>query len=162
MLRALWGFNRQATEKLLQVLAQIPVAELHAAGSPSRTNLWRLVNHIYYTEQHFVRACRGEIYQRQLLPEVAALQESWLALHEDALAFLDNTSLAALAETIVIELGGKQFQFARWELLLQAVTHSIQHRGELSILLSRLGYPLPNMDLIVYLADTHGYDWPWE
>lgn len=162
LLRSLYGFNRRANQKLLQVLARLPAAELQAAPSPSRSNLWRLVNHMLYTEEHFIRCCRGEDYQRRLLPDVDRLGEHWLALQNDALEFLENSSAGKLAEIVTVELGGREFQFSRWELLLQAVTHSIQHRGELSILLSEMGYPLPNMDLIVYLAEEHGIDWPWK
>lgn len=162
MLYVLWAFNRQATQKLLEALAELPAGALEDTPSPSRGSIWRLACHVYFTEEHFVRRCRGENYQRQLPSGLAELGLRWLALQEEALSHLATVSPADLEETLAVELGGRQFHFKRWELLLQAVTHSIQHRGELSILLTELGHPLPNMDLIVHLAESHGIDWPWK
>lgn len=162
MLYRMWAFNQQANQKLLQVLRQIPEATLQETSSPSRGSLWRLVIHIVFTEEHFIRCCRGETYQRQMLKTVDQLQHHWQTLHLDALEYLQNASTGELQEVVGVELGGRQFHFSRWEMLLQAVTHSIQHRGELSMLLSSLGHPLPNMDLIVYLAEIHKMEWPWQ
>jgi uncharacterized damage-inducible protein DinB len=39
--------------------------------------------------------------------------------------------------------------------------HSTHHRGELSIVLTELGYPLPTLDIIVHFAEQSGQAWPW-
>jgi uncharacterized damage-inducible protein DinB len=45
-------------------------------------------------------------------------------------------------------------------LLAQAFVHSTHHRGELSIVLSHLGHPLPTLDIIIPFVTWSGQKWP--
>jgi uncharacterized damage-inducible protein DinB len=47
-----------------------------------------------------------------------------------------------------------------WLLLMQAFVHSTLHRGELSIVLSNFGHPLPTLDIIIPFIEWNGQIWP--
>ena len=48
------------------------------------------------------------------------------------------------------------FNFPVWQIVLQVYNHSMIHRGELSILLTELGHPLPNMDILIQFGEQTG------
>jgi len=162
LLLTLWQYNASANQKLCGILAKLPQETLETTTTPSRENLWRLVNHIFLTEQHFLKICiEGTAPRPVRFAHFSDLAAAWEWINNEGIQYLEQESLAKLGEVIPVTIGMHTFRFARWELLLQCVTHSIQHRGELSIVLSGLGHPLPNMDLIVTMAEQHGYVWPW-
>ncbi len=68
---------------------------------------------------------------------------------------------ADLDRQVQVTLRGRPFQFPMWQLLSQAFVHSTHHRGELSIVLTELGHPLPTLDIIVHFAKESGQAWPW-
>jgi uncharacterized damage-inducible protein DinB len=45
-------------------------------------------------------------------------------------------------------------------LMLQSLIHSVHHRGELSIVMTGLGHPLPTLDIILHFARESGQPWP--
>jgi len=47
----------------------------------------------------------------------------------------------------------------RWQMLAQSLLQSIHHRGELSIVMTQLGYPLPTLDPIIQFIKESGQVW---
>ena len=64
-----------------------------------------------------------------------------------------------LAQEIIIPIGGQDIKLARWQFLTQSLMHSTHHRGELSIVLTGLGHPLPTLDIIIEFVQESGQQW---
>nr|MBP9041735.1 hypothetical protein [Anaerolineaceae bacterium] len=60
---------------------------------------------------------------------------------------------------ITVQIGAGRFTLPRWQLLAQSLIHSIHHRGELSIVMTELGYPLPTLDPILKYVNDSGQVW---
>jgi uncharacterized damage-inducible protein DinB len=59
-------------------------------------------------------------------------------------------------------MGGQTLRLPVWQLLIQGFLSSTHHRGELSIVLTQLGHPLPTLDIIIHFVEQSGQTWPWK
>ncbi len=64
-----------------------------------------------------------------------------------------------LEEEITVNLGRGEVTLPRWQFLSQSLLHSFHHRGELSIVMTQLGYPLPTLDPILKYIRDSGQPW---
>jgi uncharacterized damage-inducible protein DinB len=76
--------------------------------------------------------------------------------------YLQTVPSAELEEVIEISMGGKPLKLARWQMLAQSLISSVHHRGELSIVMTGLGYPLPTLDPILQFVKESGQEWPFK
>ena len=65
--------------------------------------------------------------------------------------YLEIVNENELYEVIATQIRQQPLQLTRWQMLAQSLIHSIHHRGELSIVMTGLGYPLPTLDPILQL-----------
>ncbi|MDO9121852.1 MAG: DinB family protein, partial [Anaerolineaceae bacterium] len=75
--------------------------------------------------------------------------------------YLNWVTNEKLLEIVDIPIGEHPFKLARWQLLTQSLLHSAHHRGELSIVMTGLGHPLPTLDAIIAFIHESGQTWPW-
>ncbi len=158
--------NAYANGILFEVAPQLKLEELAAAKSPSHDSAYQLLVHLLAAEANYFAQIRGE--GRRKLNEVSSTSLAELA----SLATEHNgkfrefvTALADedLAHEVNFEFStGARLVYPVWQLLTQTYFHSAQHRGELSILLSELGRPLPIHDIIVRLTEESGQPWPFK
>jgi uncharacterized damage-inducible protein DinB len=161
---ALARYNAYANQVLLSTAAELSLEELRETPSPSRGSILRLIQHLFATEAAFLAQCQGKTFkfEREKLATIAQLQGFARQLEADLLGLVSSASEDDPAQVRQIEIGGHPFRFPVWQILVQVFMHSAQHRGELSILLSELGHPLPISDIIVQFAGQSGQPWPWK
>jgi uncharacterized damage-inducible protein DinB len=167
VLLALCEYNDYANDLVLGVAERLTLEELACQSSPSHGSVLSLLRHVLATETYFLRICQGRPFD--LTPEAVQsleqLRTFWSAVAEDRKRYLAATDDVALVQALQsqtnIKIRDRDFHFARWQLMLQSLTHSTHHRGELSIVLTELGYPLPTLDIIIHFARVSGQDWPW-
>jgi uncharacterized damage-inducible protein DinB len=163
-LLSLYTYNAYANELLFQVIQELSDEQLDAQSSPSRGTVRTLLIHMLAAENYFLSACTGRQFgfdpkNRSTPPSI---MQHWLELAEEQQIYLNSVSEGDLAEIIAIAFGKHTLHLPRWQLLTQAVVHSIHHRGELSIVLSQMGHPLPTLDPILHFVHQSGQDWPME
>lgn len=162
LLQALANYNNYANTILLETVAKLNAEELKAAPSPSRGSVLILVHHIFAVEAHFLAECRGELFTFD--PQTVATLSQLTAFgktHGNALTtFISVLDDATCTREIEVHIGEHTFRLAIWQVLTQLFLHSAQHRGELSILLTELGYPLAIDDIIVHFIEGNGQLWP--
>ena len=163
-LSELYAYNAYANELLLQTVIQVPEGQLHAPSSPSRGDVCTLLIHMLAVEKYFLYACTGQAFAFNPgdCDDLEEMRQYWQALETERQNYLGGASQDDLAQEIHIQIREREFRLPRWQLLTQALVHSIHHRGELSIVLSQLGHPLPTLDPIVHFARESGQEWPWE
>lgn len=162
-IRALSRQNAYANQVLFSVARTLSQAQLEATTSPSRETAYTLLVHVLAAEAHYLSQLTGS--GPTLTPAIRSAFEqvqAFAADHQRRLdAYVNTLSEDDLLRPVTIKFSAiGEFQFAVWQVLLQVFLHSAQHRGELSILLSGLGHPLPIDDVIVHFARESGQPWP--
>jgi uncharacterized damage-inducible protein DinB len=163
ILLALYTYNTYANRLVLDTVEKLTADEFTRQSSPSHDSVQSLLLHLLGAETFFLKQCQGQPMpprpdQPPTLADMRAYG-NWLA--EEQEAFVRSLADHDLKREVRFEMGGHQFQLPVWQLLLQAFVHSTHHRGELSIVLSRLGQPLPTLDIIIPLVIQSGQEWPW-
>lgn len=162
VLLALAEYNAYANRVVLESAAQASRRGLEEARSPSRENVLNLIRHLILVETGYLAQLQGKSMNvdRELVSNLDGLADLAARTAKGLQAFLSQTIEPELFSILDVKIGGHPFRFPPWQMLLQVFSHSAAHRGELSILLSELGYPLPLQDMIVRFAEESGQDWP--
>jgi uncharacterized damage-inducible protein DinB len=162
MLAALYAYNTYANELVLETAARLTEAEFTQRSSPSRESVKVLLRHLLMTETFFLESC----LEHALLPELdqlvtlADLRSYQQQLAQEQAAFIQTLADADLRREINFQISPQPLHLPMWQLLLTAFVHSTHHRGELSIVLSQLGHPLPALDIIIPFVEWSGQTWP--
>jgi uncharacterized damage-inducible protein DinB len=160
-LSSLAHYNAYANQTLLETAVKIPYKKLDVTPSPSRHSALTLIKHTLDTEAFFLAQLLGEDYQPGIrsLTSMEEIQEHAKRNSEKFLSYVDALDDAVLAREVDLALGTPPLRLSVWQVLLQVFMHSAQHRGELSIILSSIGYPLPIDDIIIRFVEESGQTW---
>lgn len=159
---ALHIYNVYANNLVLETAAGMSEDELSRASSPSHGSVINLLRHIFGCEYYFLILCMGTKPEEASteLPTLSTLREYFAALAERRAGYLNAVDEYELAAAITVQIGKGDFTLPRWQLMAQSLIHSIHHRGELSIVMTELGYPLPTLDPILKYVNESGQVWP--
>jgi uncharacterized damage-inducible protein DinB len=162
ILRSLYAYNAYANRLVLDTAGQLSEEEMVRECSPSHGNVLNLLLHMMGCELYFLKTCQQQpMPQREgekplTLDEIRSFWEGLAREHEEYLGAVDETTLQ---QEVTVEFPGRFYHLPRWKFLVQAFVHSAHHRGELSIVLSGLGYPLPTLDIIIPYIEESGQAW---
>lgn len=160
-LLALYNYNVYANDLVLDTVAQLPEDKFLQVSSPSHSSVRELLVHMLEGEAFFLSVCTGHpLDELPSLPRLADIQQSWTQLAREIHSYLVTLTDADLMQEIEIRLKGQPFCFSKWQALVQGFVHSTHHRGELSIVLTELGYPLPTLDILLQFIKQSGQSWP--
>ncbi|PKN98086.1 MAG: hypothetical protein CVU42_13375 [Chloroflexi bacterium HGW-Chloroflexi-4] len=164
-LLVLHKYNSYANNLVLQTAAEMDETAFTGQSSPSHGSVQALLTHMLTTEFFFLARSEGKPVNPKSAPDkTLSLPEITAAFNQIAderLKYLNWVSEEKLLEIIDIPIGGQPFKLARWQLLTQSLLHSAHHRGELSIVMTGLGHPLPTLDAIIEFIHESGQNWPW-
>ncbi len=162
MLSALYAYNAYANQLVLETAAQLTAEEFTQKSSPSRESVHILLWHMLAAETLFLRRCQALPVPPNLdqLVTVSDLQRFQQQLAQEQSAFIATLTDADLQRETEFQIGQQPLHLPMWQLLIQAFVHSTHHRGELSIVLSQLGHPLPTLDIIIPFIEWSGQHWP--
>jgi uncharacterized damage-inducible protein DinB len=161
MIQQLVAYNDQANGKVLDAAARLPEAALASRASPSHGSALRLLQHVLRSEAFFLELYGNipsslEEEAQQTLPGIRRL---WEQVAAQRMAFLKELTLEQMEEKVHFSMRNRDFVLPRWQLLLQSIEHAVHHRGELSIVLTELGQPLPTLDILLYFLEQSGQSW---
>jgi uncharacterized damage-inducible protein DinB len=164
VLFSLAKYNAYANRMLLETAANMSTTQLEYTPSPSRNSALQLIQHMLATEVHYLALCQERSFKfiREEYSTIENLRALSGQLGANFQQLVEASSEEDLQRVLDVKIGDYNFRFPIWQLLIQAVMHSSEHRGDLSILLSSIGYPVPSSDLIVHFAQESGQSWPWE
>jgi uncharacterized damage-inducible protein DinB len=161
----LHNYNSYANDLVLKTALVLDEAAFTAQSSPSHGSVQALLMHMLAVEASFVAKCKGEAPQGRVFEAeeqiLAEIMDGFSEVADARGAYLDAVSDGELAEAITIQIGGKPLRLARWQLLAQSLLSSAHHRGELSIVMTGLGQPLPTLDPILQFVSESGQEWPF-
>jgi uncharacterized damage-inducible protein DinB len=156
-------YNALANHLLFETVGKLSTSELEITPSPSRKNIFRLLQHLLAVEAHYLAQAQGRTFDfdAQALSTVESLQVFASQVDVSLINLVSSLKDEGLFEEKNIQIGGYAFQFTTWQILLHIFMHSAQHRGELSVLLSFKGQSLTIPDIIAQFAQESGQTWPW-
>ncbi|MBI5563759.1 MAG: DinB family protein [Chloroflexi bacterium] len=160
-LLAICAYNAYANHLVLNTVKHLSADELTRPSSPSHESVLKMLWHMLAVEANFLARCQGTAIERPDLPTLAEVARYWSEIERSTQYFIAAQSDDDLARE-VIAFTDRSLHFPVWQLLLQACLHSTHHRGELSVVLTELSYPLPTLDIIVHFAEQSGQVWPWK
>ena len=164
-LLALHQFNAQANRVVLDVAAQLDEEQFTRDFSPSHGTIRRMLIHMLGSEAFFLGVVQGAVPDMaaiEALDSLPAIRAHWEQVLTSAEQFIAGQDEAALQSTVQIRFGEHTLDMTVWQVLLQTFNHAAHHRGELSILLTELGYPLPTIDLLIHFVKASGQHWPFD
>lgn len=162
MLRSLVGYNHWANDLLLDVAEQVPADRTRESlGGSSFDTIHGTTAHILQGEVHYYARWVGEDLPRggrsSEARSIAELRERWLAHRARIDQFAAELTPERLQEPIRYRRReGKAYELPLWQVMLQMLNHGTHHRAELADLLTRVAYPPPATDLIVYYEQLAG------
>lgn len=159
---ALHTYNVYANNLVLETAAGMSEDKLKRTSSPSHGSVINLLQHIFGCEYYFLILCMGTKPEEAGtdLFSLSTLREYFAALGERRAGYLNAVDEYELAAAINVQIGKGELTLPRWQLMAQSLIHSIHHRGELSIVMTGLGYPLPTLDPILKYVNDSGQEWP--
>jgi uncharacterized damage-inducible protein DinB len=161
-LLVLCDYNTYANQKLLAAASQLDEDQLDHDFKMCRCSVRQTLQHMLEAEVYFLRLCQGKEFTEVPAPEVGHVADYWGTIHEETRSFLENQSDADVRKEVHVQFGEHSFTFPVWQMMAQVFNHSMIHRGELSIFMTELGHPLPDLDIIVHFVKASGQPWPFE
>lgn len=159
------NYNDYANALVLDTAAKMSESELTRDSSPSQGSVKALLLHIALCEYGFILRCLGvpldSIKDDFETLDLAGIRDLFARVATMRKEYLEIVNENELYETIATQIRQQPLQLSRWQMLAQSLIHSIHHRGELSIVMTGLGYPLPTLDPILQFIRESGQEWPW-
>jgi uncharacterized damage-inducible protein DinB len=160
---SLHHYNVYANDLLLETAAKMTEAELTKKSSPSHDSVIGLLLHMLSVEEYFLTQCTGRpIPGSQDAPThigINELKALYASVAHEREHYLVEVTEDSLLEVIAVPIGSNKFNLPCWQLLAQSMLQSVHHRGELSIVMTELGYPLPTLDPILQYVSESGESW---
>ncbi|PKO14594.1 MAG: hypothetical protein CVU39_14045 [Chloroflexi bacterium HGW-Chloroflexi-10] len=162
-LLALYTYNIYANKLVLDVVENLTDKEFAQECSPSRGSVHGLLSHMLECEAFFLAQCQAHPFELEFgdLSALANIRRYWHKLEQEQLSYIGSLNQADLIRDIQVQLREQKLIFPVWQLLVQALIHSVHHRGELSIVLSALNHPLPTLDIILHFIKQSEQNWPY-
>lgn len=161
-LLALYSYNAYANSLVLDTAEKLTADEFIRKSSPSHDSVRGILAHMLECEAYFLSLCQGlpATVEEVGLPDLRSIRETWSQIEQQQVEFIRALPEADLNCPVQMQIRGQQLVFPVWQMLTQAMVHSTHHRGELSIVMTELGYPLPTLDIIGHFIQQSGQSWP--
>jgi uncharacterized damage-inducible protein DinB len=165
-LLVLHNYNEYANTLVLTTAAEMNETAFTAQSSPSHGSVQGLLTHMLLVEFYFLARSESKpIHPKNVSDKALSLPEITLTfaqISEERKKYLTWVTEEKLEEVVEIPFDGKPFKLPRWQWLAQSLLHSTHHRGELSIVMTGLGHPLPTLDPVIQFVNESGQVWPWK
>ena len=165
-LTVLHKYNSHANTLVLDTAVALDETAFTTTSSPSHGSVQGLLTHMLMVEFFFLARSEGKPINPKSAPEKAlTLPEitiTFKQIEEERQKYLAWVTDEKLDEVIEIPIHEIPFRLPRWQFLTQSLIHSAHHRGELSIVMTGLGHPLPTLDPLILFVRDSGQQWPWE
>jgi uncharacterized damage-inducible protein DinB len=155
-LQVIVDYNYWADERVLSTAAGLTPAEFTADTRFPHGSLRAALVHVLGEERRYLAGCQGRDFvapRANDFPDVDSLTEQWRRDEAQMRAYLTSVTEEELDQPVRLTLPeyGVYVVEPRWTLLVHAVDHGTQHRGEAAQILTELGRSPGDLDLL----DSH-------
>lgn len=155
MLLKMFGYNAFANAKVLEIAASLSDEELDAPTNYAHGSIRGSLAHLLrvqwswrtVTETHLPPASPPTISGTSSIAELNAFAQ---AEAEAISAWLAAQSDSDLTIPFPSKYGDQDFEIIPWHALAQTLFHSMQHRSEIALWLTKQGHSPGDLDFIYY------------
>ncbi len=146
-----------ANRQILDAAARMPAERLRTPiGEGGYGDLLETLLHMYDAQKVWLdrlqTGVNGPVLDISVVSDIATLQALWDALDEAMEGYIGGLDDASLTEQVPYRsYYGSEGSYSRREMLLHQAFHSHQHRGEVALVLTQMGYSPGELDVIDYL-----------
>jgi len=157
-LERLYDYGYWANAKLFDVLARLTPDEFTRCVAGGHASVRNTLVHILSAEWGWLDRVGGWPRPERLKPESyptpASLIEQWGKVEGKMNEFLASITAEQLDEIVEFSIGRDSFRQERGQLLRHSTTHSVHHRGQVSLMIRELGKTPGNFDLLFYSEEA--------
>ncbi len=165
-LRALYGYNRWATERVLEAAAGLSPEQLLMPGTAGHGSIRNTLVHLIAAQRGWLSWWNGTLTAEEAIalrpdpvdfPDLAAVRAAWEGLEGETEAFVSGLNEDQAARVYSNPMpDGTTFRMPLWQMMLHVANHGTQHRSEVAAMLSGFGHSPGNLDLLAYLWTPGG------
>lgn len=150
-----FAYDAWANARLFEVLGQLTPDQFVQPVAGSYGSVRNTLVHVMSAEWGWIERCggtaRGPALKADDYPTVSSLIDRWQQVEGYVRDFLAAQRDSDLDRTVQYALGdGPTHTLHVGDLLQHALTHSVHHRGQVSLLLRLLGHVPGNYDVLIY------------
>jgi uncharacterized damage-inducible protein DinB len=160
-LRAMYGYNRWATERMLEAAAGLTPEQWLAPGVAGRGSVRDTLVHLISAQRSWLAWWDGSLPPDQAyglsldpgeFPDLAAVRAVWTTVDRATRAFVDGLSDSEAERVYTHALpNGMVFRLPLWQMMLHVANHGTQHRSEVAAMLTGFGQSPGDLDLLRYV-----------
>ncbi len=156
--RALYAYHYWATARLLDTVAQAP-EDAFLLASLGLASLRDTLAHTLGAEWIWRSRWCGEspasMPDPAEFPTLASLRQRWDIEQQQLRTFLDELTEERLQQGFTYTTTeGRPRSNILWHSMFQVINHGTQHRSEIALLLTELGYSPGNLDFIWFVREA--------
>jgi uncharacterized damage-inducible protein DinB len=161
-LRTLYGYNRWATERVLEVTSRLASEQLNAPGTAGHGSVRETLLHMLDTHRGWLSWWDGSLsaedaYNLQTnaadYPDLEAVRGLWESIEAQTQAYVAGLSDADAARVYSHTFAnGTAFSMVLWQMMLHVANHGTQHRSEVAAMLTTFGQSPGDLDLLHYVV----------
>lgn len=153
-LRELVDHNYWARDRQLQACATLAQEEFLQPLGASFSSVRGSLAHLVGVEWLWLERWRGRSPRALPAPEdfptLAAISERWKVVEHDLRKYLAGLNEEALALPLTyINTQGQSWTYPLWRMMIHVLNHQSYHRGQVTLLLRRLGLHPPAVDFLM-------------
>lgn len=156
-IQTLYDYNCWANERILGAAAGVP-DEQFASARLGYCGLRDTLVHIFSAERRWRTRWQGlpntPMLTAEEVPTLQALRDLWAEEQPQMRVYLGTLRDEDLSDTFSYHTAkGRAISSTRWHTMAHMINHGTQHRAELALLLTELGYSPGNIDLNVFVSE---------
>lgn len=162
LLQHLYAHNEWANNIILDRAAELTDDELRDSGGASFDSILASLAHIgaaqFGWHDRWIKGLDSNVSVReiQLSDSFDGVRGMFTSSHAGIRDFLGSATEEQLDSDLVYQNSDKvQFQRVLWQILVHVANHSAYHRGEIALMLSRLGHSPGDLDFIYWEYTTN-------
>jgi uncharacterized damage-inducible protein DinB len=159
MIRAIQRYNYWATEHMLTCSDQISTEEFVRDDDTPWGSIRNQLVHQFIVHRRWLSWMDGSLSGEEAYalrvdpadyPDLASVREMWESLREQDERFLQSLDESTLKRALNVEMPGSEFSIPVWQVMLHVAHHSMQHRTESAMSLTRLGASPGDIDYLFF------------
>ncbi len=158
MIRMTYAYNNWANERILDTCSKLTQEQFLAGEGISIENpsIRDTLVHMLGTQELWLARFNGvsptSLLESKDFGTLDLIRQYWYEVEAHTQGYIDHIEDDVLQEVLHYKnLSGKDQAYPRWQAMLQLANHATQHRSEVALLLTRLGYSPGDLDMIVYM-----------
>lgn len=152
MLQALYAWSEWANAKLFHLAEQVSDEQYRRVSSSGYQSIHDTLVHNLGADLRWFGRWNGDPAPPFINPAdfstLASVRARWAELTAQRRAYIASLSEAQLDAEIQWIRADEQYSLPRWQAIVQAATHGVQHRSEIAAMLTDAGFSPGDLDFV--------------